>query len=215
MSLGNYGELKTAIAARLARSNMTALIPDFVLITHAKLMRGHKDPLSGRWIVPPLRLDDMIETSELTPTDGAADLPAGYLSTKLLTSAASEVPLRYMSPADLRTRAIFGQSGRPVFYTIQGGQILIAPSNGETLSLTHFAEVALPSADADTNAIFTKVPQAYLFGALAEAYMHIRQEDRAQLYLSQLGAAVAAANDTAEEGLVSGEPLVQAVGTIA
>jgi hypothetical protein len=44
MALSNYGELKTAIATLLNRSDLTAAIPDFISMCDASLNRKHKGP---------------------------------------------------------------------------------------------------------------------------------------------------------------------------
>lgn len=209
MSFSNYGELKTAVAARLSRSNMTSLLPDFIAIAHRTMMRGRKEVRTGQWIVPPLRIRDMLETAQLTPADGAADLPDGYLGMKSLTTSTSGAPpLSYRPPADFRGSGLFVSSGVPEFYTIEADQVLIAPFDTNVLTCLFYEEIDPPSADGDTNAIFTVVPEAYLYGAIAEAYDHIRQHDRAEKYLAQFAGVVMAANGQTDEALVSGAPLV-------
>jgi hypothetical protein len=74
VTISNYVTLKAGVAARLARSNMTTLIPDFIYHAHSKMMRG--DPSIN---LPPLRISDMLTATDLTPSSGAATLPAGYL----------------------------------------------------------------------------------------------------------------------------------------
>ena len=73
MALTNYGELKTAVATRLVRSNLTSQIVDFIAIAHFKMMRGEwHGPMGPRRTIPALRLQDMLESATLTPSTAIA-----------------------------------------------------------------------------------------------------------------------------------------------
>jgi hypothetical protein len=203
MALTNYGTLKTAIATRLSRSNMTALIPDFITITHSKMMRGD---IAAQ--MPALRIDDMLEEDDLVLVDGVVALPTNYLQRHSLylddnnESAVEFVPLPKFNRLGAKT-----QTGRPSFYTIKGANLLVAPKSSDTVKFYHYGEITAPSADADTNAIFTKAPHAYLYGALAEAYDHIRQIDRAQYYRQQFASAVVTLNAESADHDFAGDSL--------
>ncbi len=208
MSLTTYGEMKTALATRLARSDRTAMIPDFLTIAHFNLMNGLQDS-AGNWIVPPLRIRQMLTLAEeLTPSDGEADLPADYLQgKKLIPDISGATPLKYKAPADFAGMGLASESGVPVFYTIEGLVVKIAPANGATLFLDYYARIDAPAVDADTNAIFTVCPHAYLFLGLAEAYAQGRAFEQSQYYLAQGAGVVRAANGSDPLGQLAGEPL--------
>lgn len=204
MPITNFGTLKTAVATRLARSNMSALIPDFVGIAHDQMMLG--DPETN---TPPLRISDMLTEETLTPSGGSATLPATYLETKRLFVDSSGTPaLQFRPPEDWYSLAFEDASGSPQYFTIEGTSLKIAPRGGSNLTLLYYSRLAALSADADTNAIFTRGPHAYLFGALAQAYDHIRQYDRAQMYSARFASAVRALNEASDQGQMSGGPLI-------
>jgi len=203
MGLSNYGQLKTAVAARLSRSNMTSLIPDFIGIAHFKMMRGDYD--LG---MPALRMSDMLTTSTLTLSDGAASLPADYLEAKRIYVDTSETPaISYIPPEKWYGLQAQGQAGIPAFYTIEGSTIRCAPYGAYDLKLYYYAALDALSDDADTNAIFTKGPHAYLYGALSEAYDHIRQHDRAQMYGKRFASAVRSLNEDSQQAMQLGDVL--------
>jgi hypothetical protein len=89
----NYGELKAAIANRLGRTNLTAVIPDFVMFGEARLYQGFRDI---DVTVPPLRVRAMLtrETASL------AALPDGFLAAERLTvdDGAGPRTLEYVTP---------------------------------------------------------------------------------------------------------------------
>lgn len=211
MTVTTYATLKTAVATRLARSNMTSLIADFISIAHDKMMRG--DEVDQ---VPPLRISDMLTATDLTPASGEATLPADYLEMKrIYTNNSSTLPLAYRPPEDWYGNSLQGESGTPAFFTIEGSTLKIAPQDTTVLKVLYYAKLAQMSADADTNAIITKAPHTYLYGALAEAYDHIRQHDRSQLYARRFGSAVRALNDSSDNGQMSGGPLIMMPSAVA
>lgn len=212
MSFGNFGELKSAITARFARSDKAALIPDYILITHRKMMRGHSWPNGLR--LPALRIDAMLAWEDLAPSGGAATLPADFAEAKMIyPDDAQGVPLKWMPSPEFRSKRLARDGGTPEFYTIEGDQLLIAPANTTTLKLQYYAEITLPNLtgntnDSQTNAILSKAPDAYLYGALAEAFAQTRSFDVAQYYEAQFIGSVTAANAEAKRTQETGTPLV-------
>lgn len=204
MTITSYATLKTAVATRLARSDYTALIPDFIYNAHSKMIVG--DDIDG---VPPLRFADMLTEVSLTPSSGAAILPADYLGIKrVYTNNSDTLGLAFRPPEDWYSLSFEGQSGTPKFYTIEGGTLKIAPMDTTVLKLLYYAKLAQLAVDGDTNAVITKAPHVYLYGALAEAYDHMRQHDRAQMYAKRFASGVRALNDSSDNAQMSGAPLV-------
>lgn len=211
MALSTYAELKTAIATRLSRSNMTALIPDFVTITHAKMMRG--DILNQ---MPAVRIDDMLTEADIALTTGVGTLPSDYLERKsLYVSDNSETTMKFMPVARFNSLGAKTQAGTPAFYTIKGSSILVAPYSSDTLKFYYYAALDEPTADSDTNAIFTKTPHAYLYGALAEAYDHIRAMDRSAYYRQQFVSAVITLNEESDSHEFDGDSLAMYPDNVA
>ena len=61
MGLANFGELRTAIATRLSRSDLTAEIPDYISIVRSKMLLGDYGN-----DIPAVRIDDMLTTETVT-----------------------------------------------------------------------------------------------------------------------------------------------------
>ena len=210
MAITNFGTLKTAVATRLSRSNMTALIPDFITIAQAKMMNGDPgtDPRGHRADLPPLRVTDMLASETLVLTGGLATLPADYLeATRLYADSADQNGLSYLPPQRWYTLQLTREAGQPRFYTIEGRTLKVAPVADQDVNLLYYAALDVLEDDADTNFIFTQAPMAYLYGALAEAHDHIRQHDRAIFYHNQFASAVRAMNNRALAGEISGDVL--------
>ncbi|WP_287994321.1 hypothetical protein [Acidiphilium sp.] len=211
MAITDFASLKTAIAARLSRSNMTALIPDFVTIAHAKMLNGdpHPDPRDPKADLPALRCTDMLATEVLTLSGGQTTLPADYLEARrFFSDDGNELGISYIPPERWYTLALTKQAGVPQFYTIEGTTLKVGPIGNYDLNLLYYQRLDVPDAAADTNFIFSKAPHAYLYGALAEAYDHIRQPERSIFYHNQFASAVRALIEQAERAEASGSTLI-------
>lgn len=160
MAITTYTELKTAIANWLARDDLTSVIPDFITLFEAHANRE-------------LRVRRMETTATLTPSSGVATLPTDYLEARRLTyqGADAERSLVYVSPDILHTMFPTAPTDIPAVYTIEGGSIITRPSDTTNLELAYYQKIG-PLAD-DTEGsegwLFAQHPDAYLFGALAEA----------------------------------------------
>ncbi len=210
MAITNFGTLKTAVATRLSRSNMTALIPDFITIAQAKMINGdaHPDPRDQKADLPPLRTADMLGTEVLSLSGGAASLPADYLEAKrFYTVSSDELGLSYLPPERWHMLSLTQSAGVPQFYTVEGTTLRVAPLADMDVNLLYYARLDLLEDDSDTNFLFTKAPHAYLYGALAEAYDHIRQHDRAVFYHNQFASAVRALVNQSAKAQASGDVL--------
>lgn len=206
MALSNYGELKTAIATRLARSNMTALIPDFITIARAKMMLGDKG--NG---IPAVRIDDMLTTETFALASGSyalSGLTGTYLERKsLYINDADETPVVFMPIARFNRLGSKTQAGTPAFYTIENATLKVAPYSSDDVVMTFFAEPTAMSDDSDADVILTKAPHAYLYGALAEAYSHIRQIEYAAGYTGQFRSACMSLNEESDMHEFGGDSL--------
>lgn len=214
MALTNYGELKTAIATRLSRSDLTAEIPDYISIARAKMLLG--DYAND---IPAVRIDDMLETETVTLTTGTYDL-TGLANTylqrhSLYLNDSDETALNFMPVARFNRLGSKIQNGTPQFYTVKKKTLQVAPYSSDQLVLTYYAEPTAMSGDSDADVILTKAPHAYLYGALAEAYAKIRQFQNAQLYMSQFRSAVISLNEDSDNEEFSGDSIAMYADRVA
>jgi hypothetical protein len=215
MALTNLGELKTAIATRLSRSDLTSEIPDFITIARHKMMLG--DYAND---IPAVRIDDMLTVEEsLTLATGVADL-SGLANTylqrhSLYIDDTDETPLNFMPVARFNRLGSKTQSGTPQFYTVYKKKLQVAPYSSQDIKFTYYSEPTAMSDDSDTDVILTKAPHAYLYGAVAEAYAKIRQFQNAQLYMSQFRSAVISLNEDSDNEEFSGDSIAMYADRVA
>lgn len=168
MSISTYTELKAAIASWLAREDLTSFIPDFITLFEASACRE-------------LRVRPAEATATLTPSSGAAALPADFLAMRRLTWTGSpNRDLEYVHPAWFAQNYPIAAAGTPAVYTIEGGTLKVRPVSGTPLELLYRAKT--PTVSSALNWLFTNHPDVYLFGSLAEAAMFNKDPENAALW---------------------------------
>jgi hypothetical protein len=168
MSISTYNELKTAIASWLARDDLTAFIPDFITLFEASACRE-------------LRVRPAEIAATLTPSSGSVVLPSDFLGVRRLTFTGSPSrDLEYVHPSWFAQNYSIAAAGIPNVYTIEGGALKVRPVNDTPLELLYRAKTAAVSGV--LNWLFINHPDAYLFGALAEASMFNKDPENAAVW---------------------------------
>jgi len=171
MAMANYSELQTSIANWLHRSDLTAVIPDFIALAESRINR--------LFTARGTEID-----STLTATSGSAfiDLPADFGApiALWLESFVPRQALILKLPVELGYVPI---AAYPTYWAIKDGQIQLdrIADAAYPLTLRYVQDVNI--AATNTNYILTNYPDIYLFGALIEAASFIR--DSAQLPIWQ------------------------------
>jgi len=195
----NYGELKQAIANRLGRTNLTAVIPDFVALAEARLYNGFRDIEVS---VAPLRLRAMLarETASL------AALPDRFLAVDRLTvnDGAGPRTLDYVTPERF---ADLAPTGFARYFTLQDGGIAVEGGTPATFALSYYRRFPALMADDDTNWLLETTPAVYLYSALIEAYAHLKDDARIPTAARMFAAAANALIDADQAERHSGSTL--------
>lgn len=167
----NYGTLKAAIANRLSRTNLTSIIPDFIMLAEARIYHGFRDIEIQ---VPPLRIQQMIEIESTS----LASIPDGFLEASRFT-----VPdmygtrvLEYKTPQEFAD--LLDLSTTPRYYTFQDGGVSVEGGQPTEFTFSYYRRFDSLVADTDTNWLLTNHPGIYMYSALMEAYAHIKDDAR-------------------------------------
>lgn len=154
MALTSYSELQAAIASWADRTDLSALVPDFISIFEAKMNRR-------------LRVRQQLVSVSLSPVSGVVALPGDYLEWKRLAwSGDPSREIEYVEPTYIRAAYPDAQAGRPRFFSVEGANLLIRPVDDGDLDLQYYEKIA-PLSDA-LNWLFVEHPDIYLFGSLTE-----------------------------------------------
>jgi hypothetical protein len=181
MSISTYSELKTAVANFLARTDLTAQIPDFIQLAEARMSRELET-----------RSQEKRATATLTANDEYVALPTDLREVReVKLNTSPNTVLEYRSPTALDSQ-FSGAGGKPLAYSIVGNEIKFRPipDSAYTAEIVYIGSLDALSDSNATNNILSRHPDAYLSGALAEAYVYLMDDARAQLYDGKFGRAI-------------------------
>jgi hypothetical protein len=200
MALATYSDLQTSIAGWLNRSDLTAVIPDFVTLAEGKIARD-------------LRIRKQVVNTTLTTVAGTqtVSLPSDFLELEniSLTSTSPPGALSVVTPEimDRKYPAGYG-TGQPVVYALVADTIQFGPTPDAayTVSLDYYQRFAALSVT-PTNWLLTNYPSIYLFGALAEAASYLMDEPRAAMWTQRYGQECAALQSMDDQAVRSGSAM--------
>lgn len=180
MALDSYANLKTAVADWLNKTSLTnidAKAADFITLFEAQANRE-------------LDTREMKRTITVTINDEEMALPcdfAGVQSFRIEGSPAQ--PLDYAKPEEFDDA--FG-TGKPTRYTITDVFTFDPVPDAEyEARLRYRKRIPALSSSCTTNWLLRKHPDAYLYGALSQALIYFRDDDR-QVIRNAYGAALEA-----------------------
>jgi hypothetical protein len=173
MTIATYSDLQTAIANWIARQDLAANIPDFIALFESVANRR-------------LRLRQQENTATLTPLSGVAALPGDYLAWRRVTWT-GQMPreLEYVHPSYLHALYPTLPADIPRLFTIEGGNLTVAPTDGTALTFDYFQKIPALSTANTGNWLLATAPDLYLFGALAEAHGFVKDTDSLALWKSR------------------------------
>lgn len=203
MAITNYTTLQTAVADWLARSDLTAYIPDFIALAEQQIYFGSDDPA---FPTDPLRVRQMETVTTLTLSTNPVNLPSDFLEQRrVYINDTNRTPLSPVSPEQLLTDYPSSATGRPVEFAIEGNAARFAPSPDSSyeVPVLYYAKPD-PLATTTTNGVLTAYPMVYLYTALTQAAPFCNNDERIQTWARMAAAAINAANGQAKAGRWAG-----------
>jgi len=182
MSISNYSELKTAIANFLARTDLDDQIPNFIELAEARLSRELET-----------RDQEKRATATLTAGDEYTALPTDMREVReVKINTSPTAVLEYKSPIALDKDYSANTRGQPVAYSIVGAELKLRPipDTSYTAEIIYIGSLSALSDTNTTNQMLTRHPDAYLSGALVEAYTYLMDEQRASTYDAKFSRAI-------------------------
>lgn len=181
MAISTYTELLAAGANWLARDDLTSRIPEFVTLCEAKLNR--------LLFVPQM---ETRSTSAVDTTDDEPEfisLPSDFQTMRRvrLSGVTGKPRLSFMTQTQLDDYrySIDNVTDQPVYFTIMGSEMELAPTPNEDYALEMVYRKNIPAlASNSTNWLLTLAPDIYLYGTLLEAMPFIKDDARVSLWAS-------------------------------
>lgn len=162
-SLDTYAELKSAVADYLRRTDLADVIPTFIELAEARF---------NRLLIVPNR-----EAATTLTAAATVSLPADF---SMLRSAYLDtdpkVVLEQMTLASMRRKFASASVGEPRAFAIQSGNALVlgpSPDNAYDININYYQKIPALSDANSTNWLLTGHPDAYLYGALAQAEAYV------------------------------------------
>lgn len=183
MAFTNYTSFVAVVENYLARTDLSAQIPDFINLAQQRLTRE-------------LRTRPMLKVATTTANsaDGTVELPTDFLEMRELHFQGNpEIVLEYQSP-DLFFRNLLTNTGAtPVYYTLLSSEIQFAPvpSSNLTLQMLYYAQPTFISPTTSSNLYLANYPDALLYATLAEAEPYLMNDSRIQTWATMYERAIA------------------------
>ncbi len=183
MAIATYTDLQTSIANFLARSDLTAQIPDFIALAEASMSRELET-----------RSQEKRVTANTVSGNEYLALPTDLREVReIKLNTAPLTVLRYYSPVALDEQYASEGGGKPKGYSIVGDEMKLrpVPDAAYEVEIIYIGSIEALSPTNLTNTILSRSPDAYLYGALAEAYAYLLDETRASQYMARFDKALA------------------------
>jgi hypothetical protein len=199
MAFTDYSALKTTIASYLGRTDLTAMIPDFITLAEARLQRE-------------LRTRQMLKSATATMTggDNTVGLPTDFLQMRdLYIQGNPRMPVSYLSPSAFTRDARADESGRPFYYTVLASELLFAPipDGNKTLEMLYYYKPQALSDTNTSNVFLANYPDLLLYGSLAQAEPYLMNDARLATWASLYSSTVDLIATSDESSEYSGVPL--------
>ena len=185
MAISTYEDLQSAAANWLDRTDLTSRIPEFIALAETAMNRQ-------------LRVRKMETRATATVSDAFSAVPSDYLQSKSfsMSDGSATWTLEPAAPETIEDYASRGQTGRPLFFAVVGGEFRYypVPDASYTATLTYYAKPTALSDANTSNWILAEHPDAYLYGTLLAAGPFLRDDATstyAQLYQAAIDAIMA------------------------
>jgi hypothetical protein len=194
-TITDYTSLQAAVTEWLARDQDTTLIariPTFIQLFEAKMNRS----LYVRQMEQ--RSTTTIDTTSTEPE--FISLPTDFQSMRRirLSSVSGKPHLDFKSGTQLDEyrSSSDNAAGQPLFFSIFGSEIELAPSPDANYTIEMVYRQNIPAlASNSTNWLLTLAPDIYLYGALLESAPYMKEDDRIQTWALGLSSALESLNN--------------------
>jgi hypothetical protein len=198
MALDSYTGLKTFLAARLDRSDLTSYMDDFIDLAESMHARD-------------IRIREMIQRDSITVDDRQESVPSGCLeviSLRLLTTPVTV--LQFVNVHEMN-RVRQEVTGRPAYFTMHEEiEFDVEPAESYSGEIIFYKAVTALSSGDTSNAILVKAPDLYVQACLMAACDFIHDDAGFQKHGALYKMGVEALNARARQARVVG-PLISRV----
>lgn len=202
MAITTYAQLQTAAASWLDRTDLTALIPEFIELSEARFNRVIRSP------------DMIAKDTTFALASQFTTLPTDTLEIiRIVVDVSPPITLEYLTPEEISEgRGVMNTTGRPRYFTVIGGatgqlEVLPSPDDTYTSSIIYYTKIPALTDSATSNWLLASHPDIYLYGLLVEAEPYLKNDERLPVWSSQLDQALTELRLQGQRTLHSGSSL--------
>jgi len=199
MAISTYTDLQVAIADYLDRDDLTEPIKDFILLSETKLYRTLRIPVM-----------EVTITLSTDGTTGKITIPTDFLELKgfALVDGDERVNLDRIAIDDVRTRNV--RTGIPQHFARVNQEWVFDPfpDSVRKMEILYYKQLAnLATTTNETNYFTGPGADALLYGALAEAYLFLKDVERFGLWNGRFKSALSQIQGFADQAEWAGSPM--------
>ena len=183
MAFTNYSSFVTVVNNYLARSDLSAQIPDFIQMAQYRMTRD-------------LKTEKMLKVATATSTggDGTISFPTDFLEIRdIHIKGNPPIRLEYQTPDLFFRNGQTTLSGLPHYYTMLGTEFQFAPifDSTMTVQILYYAQPTFISTITSSNLYLANYPDALLYATLAEAEPYLMNDARTATWSALYDRAIA------------------------
>jgi hypothetical protein len=201
MAISNYLELKQAIERWAKRGDIASLTDDFIDLAESDIWQN-------------LRIRDMeARATASTGADRFLALPDGFLEMRKLTlvSGSLRYDLTSVVPESLKLQ---GTSGIPSSFTVTSQlEFNRIPAGNYTAEMQYYKTLTPLSTTDPVNAVLTRFPSIYLYGALFHFAQWAHNDAMLQKYVALFSKEIELANKSDRRGRYGPAPAMRIEGS--
>lgn len=192
MPFTTYAQLQTSVANWLKRNNLAANIPDFIALAEVRLNRRLSVRQMRTWFT-------------VTPSNNYVTLPGDYNRAIRVMYGDQRLDFTTESIAD----PIMTEGGQWNQFSIIGNRMwLLTQVDGTTKLTIHYYQNIEPLSDSNTsNWLLEDAPDLYLYAALLEAEVFVKNDERIAVWSAALERAIADLEQNDDASQFSGSSL--------
>ncbi len=191
MAISNFGELKAAIPSWVDRSDLSAVMADFVALAEADIRTD-------------LRCPAMEQYTSGTLTGATLAWPTRFLEARALTVAGRNY---YFQPPEVFAAASDAGSTQRLFTSIGETFYVLGGTNGAAYTLIYYQAFAPFSADSDTNWLIVNHPNVYLWASCRQVGIYLSDDAMVSKFSALYQDALGRVASRQKQAAYSGSPL--------
>lgn len=201
MAITTYNELKTAVITWSARSDLTTLVVDLIMLGEKRIQREVRTP-------------DMETAYSGTISSGVIAAPSDFLEWKAVyidSNGANRLQPKSWEWV-LQNYPTRSSDGLPKFIARNAANFEFGPYPDSTYSVKGTYYKRLTTVASSWNALATANPDLYLFASLAETNAYVADDPRVAVWENKYREIRESLNSEARGQDISGAPLVMTRG---